>query len=41
MAAWKAARPAFTAMAVGALNTMMLTRVQVRFGRYLSRRYMT
>ena len=35
------ARPAFTAMAVGALNTMMLTRVQVRFGRYLSRRYMT
>lgn len=27
--------------AVGALNTMMLTRVQVRFGRYLSRRYMT
>ena len=41
VAAWKAARPAFTAMAVGALNTMMLTRVQVRFGRYLSRRYMT
>lgn len=27
--------------AVGALNTVMLTRVQVRFGRYLSRRYMT
>ena len=41
VAAWKAARPAFTAMAVGALNTMMLTRVQVRFRRYLSRRYMT
>lgn len=41
VAAWKAARPAFTAMAVGALNTVMLTRVQVRFGRYLSRRYMT
>ena len=41
VAAWKAACPALTAMAVGALNTMMLTRVQVRFGRYLSRRYMT